>query len=314
MYLGALGRFSCAPLAALLAGGIPVCAVVVARARRAAASFGGPPSREAGVAEEGVRRLTPAPRSPSELPLLEAGTSQTIVDLAWARDLPVLEVGRLTGPYCLRALAAVGPEVICVACFPRVLPPALLALPRFGCLNLHPSLLPAHRGPAPLFWAFRAGETRTGVTVHIMDERIDAGDLLFQKSLEIPEGITGAALEESCAAEGAGLMVDAVRSLLGGGPVRRPQNEAEASYESWPTLADLEVPVTRPARWAFNFIRGAGDWYPLTIVAGERRIRVRRVIAWTPTDELGAPYHVSGGEAWVRFSPGVLHVDMVPSS
>jgi methionyl-tRNA formyltransferase len=314
MYLGALGPFSCAPLAALLAAGVPVCAVVVARARRGTALPGGPPSGGPGITHEGVRRLLSAPKMPSALPLLDAGTSRTIVDLAWERDIPVLEVGRLTDPDCLAALAAAAPDVICVACFPQILPPALLAVPRFDCLNLHPSLLPAHRGPAPLFWAFRAGETRTGVTVHIMDERIDAGDLLFRKSLEIPEGISGTSLEETCAAEGAELMVEAVRSLPDVDVVRRPQNEAEASYESWPTLADLDVPTTRPARWAFNFIRGAGDWYPLTIVAGERRFRVRRAITWTQTDELGQPYHVSGDVAWVRLSPGVLHVEMVPSS
>lgn len=312
MYLGALGPFSCAPLAALLAAGVPVCAVVVARARRATALPCGPPSGLPGINHDGVRRLVPAPRIPSALPLLDAGTSRTIVDLAWERDIPVLEVGRLTDPDGPAALAAAAPDVICVACFPQILPPALLALPRFGCLNLHPSMLPAHRGPAPLFWAFRAGETRTGITVHIMDERIDAGDLLFRKSLEIPEGITGTSMEKACAAEGAELMVKAVGSLPDVEMIRRPQSEAEASYESWPRLADLEVPATRPARWAFNFIRGAGDWYPLTIVAGERRFRIRRAVAWTPEDELEQPYLVSGGEAWVRFSLGVLHVEVVP--
>jgi methionyl-tRNA formyltransferase len=244
VYLGALGPFSYAPLAALLAAGVPVCAVVVARAHRQTALPGAPLPGGTGITHEGVRRLVPAPRMPTALPLLDAGTSRTIVDLAWEHDIPVLEVGGPTDPACRAALAAAAPDVICVACFPQILPPALLALPRFGCLNLHPSMLPAHRGPAPLFWAFRAGETRTGVTVHIMDERIDAGDLLFRKSLEIPEGIDGRSLEEACAAQGAELMVEAVGSLTVVEMIRRPQNEAEASYESWPTLADLEVPTT----------------------------------------------------------------------
>jgi methionyl-tRNA formyltransferase len=312
VYLGALGPFSYAPLAALLAAGVPICAVVVARAHRGTALPGASLTGGSGITHEGVRRLVPAPRMPSALPLLDAGTSRTIVDLAWEHEIPVLEVGRLTDPACLAALAAAAPDVICVACFPQILPPPLLALPRFGCLNLHPSMLPAHRGPAPLFWAFRAGETRTGVTVHIMDERIDAGDLLFRKSLVIPEGIPGTSLEEACASQGAKLMVEAVGSLPDMEKIRRPQNEAEASYESWPTLADLEIPTTRPALWAFNFIRGAGDWYPLTLVAGERRFRVRRAVAWTPEGDMDQPYLVSGGEAWVGFSPGVLRVEVVP--
>jgi methionyl-tRNA formyltransferase len=235
-----------------------------------------------------------------------------VLDLAWERDIPVLEVGTLTSPECIGALAATAPDLICVACFPRLLPPALLALPRFGCLNLHPSLLPAHRGPAPLFWAFRAGDARTGVTLHIMDERIDSGDILLQKALRIPDGITGSALEEACAVDGAGLMLEAVRALPAGGLVGRPQNEADASYESWPTLADLEVPTARPARWAYNFIRGAGEWYPLTVSAGGRRFCVRRAIAWTLEEGFSAPYRLCGDEAWIRFSPGVLHVQVVP--
>jgi methionyl-tRNA formyltransferase len=310
MYLGALGPFSCAPLAALLAAGLPVCAVVVARGPRPPPTA--LPSGQRGSPEGSIRRLAPAPAARGALPLLDAGAALTVLDLAWERDIPVFEVDRLTDPDCLETLAAAAPDVICVACFPRILPPALLALPRFGCLNLHPSLLPAHRGPAPLFWAFRAGDTHTGVTLHIMDERIDSGDLLLQTSLAIPEGIAGVELEAVCSREGAGLMVDAVRALPGGGLPPRPQNETGSSYESWPTLADLEVPTTRPARWAYNFIRGAGDWYPLTITAGERRFRIRRAIAWAPTGELGVPYRVSRGEAWVRFSPGVLHVEVVP--
>jgi methionyl-tRNA formyltransferase len=310
--LGALGRFSCAPLAALLAAGLPVCAVVVARGRGPRLPHTASPAERPGSPEGSIRRLAPAPAAPGALPLLDAGGALTVLDLAWERDIPVFEVDRLTDPDCLETLAGAAPDVICVACFPRILPPVLLALPRFGCLNLHPSLLPAHRGPAPLFWAFHAGDTHTGVTLHIMDERIDSGDLLLQKSLEIPEGIAGAELEAACSREGAGLMVDAVRALPGGGLPRCPQYETGSSYESWPTLADLEVPTTRPARWAFNFIRGVGDWYPLWIPAGEQRLRVRRAIAWSLAGELGVPYRVSRGEAWVQFSPGALHVEVVP--
>jgi methionyl-tRNA formyltransferase len=308
IYLGALGRFSCAPLAALLAAGLPVRAVVVARGP--APPRAESPARQPGAPGGSLRRLSPAPPASGALPLLDAREEPTILDLAWERAIPVFEAGDLSDPDCLETLASAAPDVICVACFPRILPPEVLALPRFGCLNLHPSLLPAHRGPAPLFWAFRAGETRTGVTVHIMDERVDSGDILLQKSLEIPEGIAGGELEAACSREGAGLMVDAVRSLSRGGLPRRPQNETESSYEPWPTLTDLEVPTMRPARWAYNFIRGAGDWYPLTIVTADRRFRIRRAIAWAPGDELGVPYDLSGDEARVQFSAGVLRVQI----
>src|SRR5256714_7281591 len=136
------GRFSRAPLAALLAAECTVGAVVVLR--------------PTGVAGDGapLRVLLPPRRRPRALPLVAARSEPTIVGLAWAHGVPVLEAGRLAHPQTLAALHDLRPDVLCVACFPRLLPPELLDLARHGGLHVHPSLLPAYRGPAPLFWVF----------------------------------------------------------------------------------------------------------------------------------------------------------------
>lgn len=292
--MGVPGAFSLPPLAALLEAGVPVAAVFVPAPRSL------PPGTPA------VQAVRPA-RVASDLPLATPFAGRIIIHLAWERDIPVYQVGRLGDPAVLGLVRELAPTVIGVACFPAILPPALLSIPAAGALNVHPSLLPAYRGPAPVFWIFRQGEGRTGVTVHLMDEGIDSGDIVAQAAFELPDGISGTEVSRRCAEIGARLLVEAVQAIGRGALPRRPQDEGAASYFSWPTAADFEVPTTRPAQWAFNFIRGADEWgRPFEIVTGEERIPVRAALDWSPDAQLDAPYVVEGDEILVQFGPGVL--------
>ena len=106
------------------------------------------------------------------MPLLATQSDQNIVALATERNIPVWEVGDLRASATRETLAGYAPDALCVACFARKLPASLLALPRLGALNVHPSLLPDNRGPDPLFWTFWRGDEATGVTIHLMDERL----------------------------------------------------------------------------------------------------------------------------------------------
>jgi methionyl-tRNA formyltransferase len=296
--MGTPGDFSRPPLEALLADGLPICAVVVPAAEGVLAAGGEP-----------IIRHGPANVGRSKLPMLTPFMNRTIVQMAWEQGIPVIEVGALASPQTLAALATFQPDVICVACFPQRLPRALLDLPPLGCLNLHPSLLPAYRGPAPGFWVLRHGEQYTGATIHLMDEHLDTGDILLQQAFEVPEGISSAALEQRCAVLGAPMMAQAVRALASGTATRTPQPAAGSSYYSWPREADFSVPVTRPARWAFNFIRGVADWHgPLELHIGAERFPVRQALDYQPDARLGQPYRRQGDELWAQCAPGVLHV------
>ncbi|HEU5370609.1 MAG TPA: formyltransferase family protein [Ktedonobacterales bacterium] len=235
--------------------------------------------------------------------------NRTIARVAWEQSIPVVEVGALSDAETLARLAALQPEVICVACWPQRLPRALLDLPPLGCLNLHPSLLPAYRGPSPGFWVLRNGERSTGATIHLMDAHLDTGDILLQEAFEIPEGITSAALEQRCAEVGAPLLARAARELAAGTATRRPQPAEGSSYYSWPRDEDFSVPVTRPARWAYNFIRGVADWNgPLELHIDAERFPVRQALNYQPDARLGQPYRRQGDELWAQCAPGVLHV------
>ncbi|KPV50108.1 hypothetical protein SE17_28890, partial [Kouleothrix aurantiaca] len=172
-------------LQTLLAAAIDVCGVVLPAGRWARAN-------------------APAPIVPLHPPMLQlASAAPTLAERAWAHNLPVFELRRADAPETLATLAALRPDAASVACFPLRLPPALIALPPHGTLNVHPSLLPAHRGPAPLFWAFRAGEDSSGVTIHQMDADLDSGPIVRQARFALPDGMSGAAAETGTARLGA---------------------------------------------------------------------------------------------------------------
>jgi len=134
LFFGMLNTTSVAVLEALLSTGVDVCGVVIAASR-------------AIRSRSGASHMCPARhRCRSLNPFLE----RTIVQLAWSA-IPVFEISRLGAPETLAQLADLRPDVACVACFPKRIPAQLLALPSLGFLNMHPALLPDHRGPEPLF-------------------------------------------------------------------------------------------------------------------------------------------------------------------
>ena len=311
--MGMLGEFSHAPLRSLIEHGAQVCGVVIPRPARGSlgpvtAEPCGSPIRR--PLPTGTPRLAQAAtRLPNSLPVLPSPVAPNIVTLAEAQSIPVVEVARLSVPETLTTLSGFHPDVICVACFPQVFPAALLAVPPLGCLNLHPSLLPAYRGPAPLFWQFRQGETRTGVTIHFMDEGVDTGDIVLQRPVTLPDGISGAEADRLCSEAGAELMVEAVQRLERDrrGCPRTKQPEEGISYYSWPAQVDFRISTERPARRAFNFMRGAAEWgVPFAIQVGDEPIRARYAISFSPDEILGAAWRQAGEQVWVQCAPGVL--------
>ena len=294
IFFGMTGNFSISPLETLLAAGVNVCAVIV--------------PAPAGKAAISPRQLKYRPPASSDLPLVNPQLERNILHLAWEHNVPVWEVGRPANPHTLQFLADMQPDVIAVACFPHIFPPALLDLPRHGCLNLHPSLLPTYRGPEPLFWIARNDERVSGITLHFLSRNVDSGDIVAQTRIERPDGISGAELEQQCAQEGAELLLTAVKQLEQGQSLaRQPQLEADASYFPFPTRADFVIPTTWSARRAFNFMPGAAQW-PLSIEIEDKYYPVRVARSYSNDHTLGQPFVLLGDELWVQMQPGVLRV------
>jgi methionyl-tRNA formyltransferase len=242
------------------------------------------------------------------LPLLNPYIDPNILHLSWSHCIPVWEVGKLAEPATLELLASLQPDLLVVACFPDRLPQMLLQLPRYGSLNLHPSLLPAYRGPAPLFWQARQGETRTGVTLHFLDESLDSGDIVAQSAWPWPDGLAEAELERLAAEAGADLVTAAVEQAAQGQALpRRPQSEMGSSYFPWPAEQDFVISTGWPARRTFNFLRAAARW-PLGIAVGAEYFPIRIAISYESEQRLGQPYVLQDDELRVQFQPGVLRV------
>lgn len=150
--------------------------------------------------------------------------------LATSHHLPVFQPSRLRDPGVLIQLQSWQPDLIVVVAYGKMLPQTVLALPPHGCINVHASLLPKYRGAAPIQWAIARGERETGVTIMYISERMDAGDILLQKTMPIADDDTGGTLHDKLAVLGAEALREALQLLQGGQLVARPQNEAEATY------------------------------------------------------------------------------------
>ncbi len=247
LFFGMQGDFSTPALQSLLAHDIEVCAVVV------------PVSPIPGVRQPAIQRREQARSARAALPLHTLRPS--IIEIAWKQHIPVWEVRHLSDTTVHETLASYEPDILCVACFSQRILRSIIDLPHMGCLNVHPSLLPANRGPVPLFWTFRNGDHETGVTIHFLEETMDTGDILAQERIAVPDGIHYSQLEMQCAKIGGSLLANVVQNLYKGSITRTSQDATKSSYYSFPTEKDFIVHAEDwDARHVYNFINGIGHW------------------------------------------------------
>ncbi len=174
-------------------------------------------------------------------------------------------------------LQALAPEVGVVVAYGRILPEWLLELPRLGCVNLHPSLLPKYRGASPIQAAIRHGDPTTGVTVVRVTPELDAGDVLGQKEVPILPEDTAGSLEERLAREGASLLLEVLEALERGRVEPKPQDPAQATYCGKLTKEDGLVPWERSAEEVDRFVRAMDPWPVAHTFHHGRALRVWRV-------------------------------------
>jgi methionyl-tRNA formyltransferase len=266
LFIGQSCAAAMPPLAALLDAGVEIAAVVLAR-------------------QPGAR----------------LGEIQRLATVA---EIPVVWVK--SAAEATEAIRGVAPEVVVAACFPWRLPRAAREIPPLGILNVHPSLLPAGRGPEPVFWTLRRGEPVTGVTVHRMDAGFDTGPIVAQTEMTVPEGIRAPDLERDLMTLGGKLLVETLPPLAAGTIQPRQQPSHGISYAPVPAPADWTMMSSLPAAWAWRFARGVAPLGgPLTAIAGGVAIPVVDALDWSPDERLPERVMDEGnGTVRVRFSPG----------
>lgn len=174
-------------------------------------------------------------------------SASPVKQVAIAHGIPVDQPERLRTEEQRAGLVACAPDVLVVAAYGLILSPAVLALPRYGCLNIHASLLPRWRGAAPIHRAIEAGDGETGITIMQMDEGLDTGAMLIKRALTIGAGETTGALHDRLAALGAEMIVAALRALPEGGLVATPQPAEGVTYAAKIGKAEAAIDWTRPA-------------------------------------------------------------------
>lgn len=141
---------------------------------------------------------------------------------------------KLSSPESLELLKSISPDLIVVANFTQILKPPVIEIPRLGCINVHPSLLPKYRGPSPFYWVLKNHERKTGVTIHYIDPGIDTGDIIGQREVPIKEADTEFTLRKRSACVASQLLPEVVESIKAGSAPRIRQNDDEATYYSFP--------------------------------------------------------------------------------
>jgi methionyl-tRNA formyltransferase len=156
--------------------------------------------------------------------------ASAIKTLALEHGLPVLQPRKIREPAALEEVRAFAPDVIVVMAYGQILPKALLEIPKLACLNLHASLLPRHRGAAPIQAAIEAGDRESGIAVMYMAEGLDTGDVLLARSIPIRRRETGGSLHDRLGLLAPGALAEALQLLAAGQAPRTPQDESLATY------------------------------------------------------------------------------------
>jgi len=198
--------------------------------------------------------------------------------LALERQVPVIQPESLKSSEVMEKLTSFGPELIVVAAFGSILPPEVLSLPKFACLNVHPSLLPRHRGPSPVASTILCGDELTGVTIMLMDSGLDTGQILAQRKVGISFMDTTGSLSSRLADVGAALLLEALPKWVGGELTPYAQDESQATYSKLITVKDAEIDWYLSALELWRRVRAYNPWPSCYTWCQGKRLKIHKAI------------------------------------
>ena len=199
-------------------------------------------------------------------------TPPAVKKVALEHELSIYQPERVRDAAFIQILNQLNPEAIIIAAYGQILPKHVLDIPPYGCINIHPSLLPKYRGAAPIQRAIINGERTTGVTIMLMDEGEDTGDIILQKEVEIFNYDTAATLHDRLSQIAADLLLE-VLTLAENGPLPHyPQDESEATYAPKLTKEDGLIDWNKSAVQIRNLVRGTLPWPGAYTYFGEGKL------------------------------------------
>lgn len=196
-----------------------------------------------------------------------------IKKIALQHGLSVCQPEKILNKVFIEKIKSIKPEFAIVVAYGRILPKEILEIPKYGCINLHASLLPKYRGAAPIQWALIRGEEVTGVTTMLIDEGLDTGPILLQREIPIDYQDNAMTLSEKLALIGAELILETIKKMRKGLITPKPQS-GEASYAPMLKKEDGRINWNYSAREIFNLVRGTYPWPCAYCFLGDERIKI----------------------------------------
>lgn len=183
-----------------------------------------------------------------------------VKELAVAHGIPVYTPRRVKDPEFIKILREIPCDVIVVVAFGQLLSKEILDFPKYGCINVHASLLPRWRGAAPMQWAILAGDKKTGLTTMQMDEGVDTGDMLLKTEVDIDPQETGGSLHDKLASLGSALLLRTLSAVLDGTINPMKQDDSQSTYASMLKRDTGRLDLTWDAVKLDRYIRGLNSW------------------------------------------------------
>jgi len=190
----------------------------------------------------------------------QALAAPPVKELALRHHIPVFQPQKLRAPEVVEELRVLAPDLIVVVAFGQILPQSVLKIPRYGCINVHASLLPKYRGAAPINQAIIDGETETGITTMLMDVGLDTGPMLLKRSLAIGPDESAGELHDRLCLLGGETMVATLQQLLRGELHPQRQDDSHTCYASMLKKEDGRINWSQSAQQIHNRIRGLAPW------------------------------------------------------
>ncbi len=236
-----------------------------------------------------------------------------VKECALKYNIPVEQPVKVKEEAFMETLRGWNPDAIIVAAFGQILPEDILNLPKYGCLNVHASLLPKYRGAAPIQWVVIDGEKESGITIMYMEKGLDTGDMIEKVVVPIEEKETGESLHDKLAPLGGPLILKVLKDLEAGTAVRVPQDHDKSCYAKMLTKELGDIDWTKDAVSIEGLIRGLNSWPSAYTALGNKTLKIwdADVIPGEEGVEAGTIIHVTKKGFAIQCGEGALKINEV---
>lgn len=223
-------------------------------------------------------------------------------------EIPIFQPVKVREEPFINTLKELNPDAIVVIAFGQIIPKSILDLPKYGCINIHASLLPKLRGAAPIQWAIINGEEETGITTMFMAEGLDTGDMLLKTVVPIEKEETGGSLHDKLSVIGGDLILETLEQLENGTAIRIKQDDKLSNYVGTLNKSLGNIDFSKPAKEIERLIRGLNPWPSAYTFLNGKMLKIWKasVIEKEYTSQTGVVVEVTKDEVIVKTGEGAL--------